>query len=58
MFNVSRTVLTVIAVIAAALLVFSLAASFFPGWVAAIVLGVYVLVALIKQRSGRVENRV
>jgi hypothetical protein len=50
MFSVSRTVLAVIATIAVALLIFGLLESFFPGWVAAILLGIYVVVALIKQR--------
>lgn len=51
MFNVSRTALLWVALFAVALLIVSLAASFFPGWVLAILLGVYVVVALIKQPS-------
>ena len=54
MFSVSRTVLIVVALIAIALLIVSLAASFFPGWVVAILLGIYVVAALIKQRSSTV----
>jgi hypothetical protein len=52
-FNVSRTVLVVVAVIAVAAVAFGIAASFFPGWVAGIILGAYVIVALIKQRSAK-----
>jgi hypothetical protein len=50
--NVSRNILLVLAVVAIGLLIFSLVASFFPGWVVAIVLGIYVVVALRKQRRG------
>jgi hypothetical protein len=52
MFNVSHTVLLLLAVIAVAMLIFSLIASFFPGWVVAIALGIYVVVALRRQRRG------
>ena len=51
MFNVSDRALAVIAVVAVALLIFGLVASFFPGWVAALILGAYVIVALIKRRG-------
>ena len=50
MFNISRTLLALIAAIAVVLFVFSLIASFFPGWVLGIILGIYVIVALFKQQ--------
>jgi hypothetical protein len=46
MLNVSRKALLVLAVFAIALLGFSLVASFFPGSVVAVLLGIYVVVAL------------
>ena len=54
MFNVSRTVLLIAAFFAGVLLLTSLAFSFFPGWVFAILIGIYVVVATIKRRSGPV----
>jgi peptidoglycan/LPS O-acetylase OafA/YrhL len=53
MFDVSRTVLAVLAAIALVLLVFGLVASFFPGWVLGIILGAYVVVVLVRQRGPR-----
>ena len=51
MFNVSRNVLAVIAVIAVVLLVLGLATDVgLFGWVLAIILGVYVITALVRGR--------
>jgi len=51
MFNVSRTVLGVIAVIAIVLLVLGLATDVgLIGWVLAIILGAYVVAALVMGR--------
>ena len=51
MFNVSRTVLIAIAVIAVVLLVLGLATDVgLFGWVLAIVLGAYVIAALMRGR--------
>lgn len=52
MFNVSRTVLGVVAVIAIVLLILGIAADFFPGYIAAAILGIYIVVVLVKGRSG------
>jgi hypothetical protein len=55
MFNVSRTVLGVIAVIAIVLLVLGLATDVgLFGWVVAIILGAYVVAALVMSRRGTV----
>jgi hypothetical protein len=55
MFNVSRTVLGVIAVIAIVLLVLGLATDVgLFGWVLAIILGAYVVAALVMRRRGTV----
>jgi hypothetical protein len=55
MFNVSRTVLGVIAVIAIVLLVLGLATDVgLFGWVLAIILGAYVVAALVMSRRGTV----
>jgi hypothetical protein len=52
-FNVSRTVLGVIAVIAIVLLVLGLATDVgLFGWVVAIILGAYVVAALVMSRRG------
>jgi len=51
MFNVSRKVLLWLALGAIALLIVSLAAGFFAGWLLAAIIGIYVAVAMIKQRS-------
>lgn len=51
MFNVSRSVLVVLGVIALVLLVLGLATGIgLLGWVLAIILGAYVIVALIRTR--------
>jgi hypothetical protein len=51
MFNVSRTVLVVLAVIALVLLVLGLATDIgLFGWVLAIILGAYVVVAFVRAR--------
>ena len=51
MFNVSRPILVVLAVIASVLLVLGLAADVgLFGWVIAIVLGAYVIVAIVRAR--------
>jgi hypothetical protein len=51
MFNVSRTALMVMAVIAIVLLALGLATDLGPfGWVLALILGAYVVVALIMRR--------
>ena len=53
MLNVSRTVLVVIAVIAIVLLVLGLATNVgLFGWVLAIILGVYVIAALVRGQRG------
>ena len=55
MFKVSRTVLGVIAVIAIVLLVLGLATDVgLIGWVLAIILGAYVVAALVMGRRGTV----
>jgi hypothetical protein len=51
MRTVSRKVVVALAVIAIALLIVSLATGFFPGSVMAIILGIYALVVLTKQRD-------
>lgn len=51
MFNLSRNVLTVIAVIAIVLLVLGLATDVgLIGWVLAIILGAYVIAALVRRQ--------
>jgi hypothetical protein len=51
MFNVSRPVLVVLAVIALVLLVLGLATDVgLFGWVVAVVLGAYVIVAIVRAR--------
>jgi hypothetical protein len=51
MFNVSRTVLVVLAVVALLLLVLGLATDVgLFGWIIAIVVGAYVIVALFRAR--------
>jgi hypothetical protein len=52
MLDVSRKALLVLAVFAIALPGFSLVASFFPGSVVAVLRGIYVVVALIRQQRG------
>jgi hypothetical protein len=54
MFNPSRAVLGVIALIAIVLFILGITASFFLGYVAAIILGIYIVVVLVKQRSSGV----
>jgi hypothetical protein len=54
MFIVSRAVLLVVGFFASVLLLTSLAFSFFPGWVLAVIIGIYVVVAMIKRRSSPV----
>ena len=51
MFNLSRTVLLVLAAIAIVMLILSLAVSFFLGSIVAILLGLYVADGLTQQRS-------
>ena len=52
MFNVSRTVLAVVAVIALVLLVLGLATDVgLFGWVLAIILGAYVIAAFVRSRA-------
>jgi len=52
MFNVSRTVLLVLAVIAVVLLVLGLGTDVgLFGWVLAILLGAYVIVAFVRSRQ-------
>jgi hypothetical protein len=54
MFNVSRAVLLVVGFFASVLLLTSLAFNFFPGWALAVIIGIYVAVAMINRRSGPV----
>jgi hypothetical protein len=59
MFNVSRTTLMVMAGIAIVLLALGLATDIGPfGWVLALILGAYVVVALVKGRRDDTEPRV
>jgi hypothetical protein len=57
MFNVSRAVLLVVGFFASVLLLTSLAFNFFPGWALAVIIGIYVAVAMINRRSGPVVQR-
>ena len=54
MFNASRKTLLALALSAVALLIVGLAASLFPASVLAIIIAVYIVVAMIKQRSNPV----